>query len=1238
MSTARKKERSSDDSRISAELISAAFGAAKDGDLEEMRLLFSTSKMIQKDQIEKMINAKDKDGSSLLLGCIHGAAEGKNHLYNNTTRYYDCISFLMSLGMSADEKDNSGRSALHWCVLYGRLDFLDFLIRSGANLLVFDSSGLTCLHLAIGIRSERLRSKFVEYLCKVSPRELLEVQDGQKRSALFLAFSIKAVQIFEYLLASSADPNQFGPDGRQIIIHAIEKGQGKFTQILLKYGASLSTYDPDGFTAIHLAACQENPENILVLTDCVNKTLLNVKDRLGRTPLMYACLMGFDKNVQILLHQKIWILDKDNEGKTALHHTVNNTHCGCADLLCKDNKKIINMADNYGRTAGHDAVIVGNNIILKALLSNKCHPNAKDNKGHSMAHWLAAYGVLNCIECLLEYESLLDEEDNHGATPLHYACQKDDKNELTNARLQIIQVLLDNNARIATADKEGRKPIHWASSSGNVSAVELLLKYHVDINSITLQEKMSPLHLASYQGMLNMVSFLVNQKDILINLRDHAECTPLFYACTSGHVSVAEILLKVGADANLTDNNGESPCHNAATIGSIKCLELLLSANADLSCKNNNKDTPMHEAASAGQVDAILFLLNNGCQATVYNRTGATPLHYSVAEGKFDATKTLLEHEARVNELVVTNKNEYVTPLDIALANNDLNSIQLLQQYGARTGHSIADNASLIIQDGWKMYRRRVSGLESSMKSFISESVSTIARVINHDGVGCYGNTNDQHDGSKMDSIQRNSITPLEVVSKNDEIETFEQPDLKTTGAVCCQNNIMGKKTSSYQCEGDVESMPYNISNELSLSNAECERTNKLMDRISKLTKKIDIVVKDTEEISLSKEFDLINQLSERLKQRKENLKPLTTLPQLSASERPDQARKVKSVSKKRFVSEEKGVEGFILPKSLQTMNVEETLGRISKQNGVKKVIVLNENDLPIRSNTDNSSTMTYAKSCRPLETLARHAVRDLDPDNDLILGLQLLQQITYKLKIKQLLGEEENLIRYLVSKIISAESSFTLPCLGSLANICRSNANLQDYIKAMGNVIGFFRRLTEFLCHKDSMKIVYSLSILIIFVNEPIGEKVFNKRNMNQMFHMVFSFILKGNSEQEKKHSCNLLIDFIKCHQLQEYLAGYNDLHCYLKKVISILNTSDRESTEKILELFIKLSEVECLKHVAMKAIFSNDTTSANEKNFINSSTLSTIMNILEHKEENYHSKSIPLSLKLIRNLYEVI
>ena len=77
---------------------------------------------------------------------------------------------------------------------------------------------------------------------------------------------------------------------------------------LFKYGASLTTSDPEGFSVVHLAACQENPDSIFVFTEMLNKTLLNVKDHLGRTPLMYACLMGFDKNVELLLSQKVSII------------------------------------------------------------------------------------------------------------------------------------------------------------------------------------------------------------------------------------------------------------------------------------------------------------------------------------------------------------------------------------------------------------------------------------------------------------------------------------------------------------------------------------------------------------------------------------------------------------------------------------------------------------------------------------------------------------------------------------------------------------------------------------------------------------------------------------------------------------------------------------------------------------------------------------------------------------------
>ncbi len=79
-------------------------------------------------------------------------------------------------------------------------------------------------------------------------------------------------------------------------------------------------------------------------------------------------------------------------------------------------------------------------------------------------------------------------------------------------------------------------------------------------------------------------------------------------------------------------------------------------------------------------------------------------------------------------------------------------------------------------------------------------------------------------------------------------------------------------------------------------------------------------------------------------------------------------------------------MEDFIRPKTPDSVVVSKTLDRIGKQNGVKTVIVLNEDDLPIRTNVGSTATMAYANSCRPIEILARHTVRDLDPDNELVL------------------------------------------------------------------------------------------------------------------------------------------------------------------------------------------------------------------------------------------------------------
>ena len=58
--------------------------------------------------------------------------------------------------------------------------------------------------------------------------------DRHGRNPLFLALTVFALKTFEKLLIAKVNPDSPGPDGRKIIIHAIEKGQGKFIELLLR--------------------------------------------------------------------------------------------------------------------------------------------------------------------------------------------------------------------------------------------------------------------------------------------------------------------------------------------------------------------------------------------------------------------------------------------------------------------------------------------------------------------------------------------------------------------------------------------------------------------------------------------------------------------------------------------------------------------------------------------------------------------------------------------------------------------------------------------------------------------------------------------------------------------------------------------------------------------------------------------------------------------------------------------
>ncbi len=75
-------------------------------------------------------------------------------------------------------------------------------------------------------------------------------------------------------------------------------------------------------------------------------------------------------------------------------------------------------------------------------------------------------------------------------------------------------------------------------------------------------------------------------------LSDDTHLSPLTWATMMGHTEAAELLIKLGADVNVRQEDGGTPLHVAVTLGRVELTELLLDNGADVNAKNHGGATP----------------------------------------------------------------------------------------------------------------------------------------------------------------------------------------------------------------------------------------------------------------------------------------------------------------------------------------------------------------------------------------------------------------------------------------------------------------------------------------------------------------------------------------------------------------------------------------------------------------------------------------------------------------------
>jgi ankyrin repeat protein len=204
-----------------------------------------------------------------------------------------------------------------------------------------------------------------------------------------------------------------------------------------------------------------------------------------------------------------------------------------------------------------------------------------------------------------------------------------------------------------------------ASAIGHAMIVKYLLESGCHM-SITNQDLLTPLHLASHIRHLSLVIRLLEQGANLHTV-DKWKDTPLHFAAECGPTEVARLLLDSGANSSLANDVMSTPLHCAARLGYLNLVKLLLEKNVDPIALEKWKTAPLHFAASREHTEAAR--VDSDAEATLATDYMDISFRRGAELGNLDLVKQLLDGGADPNSVMLA---KGITPHSIVLLVEDI--------------------------------------------------------------------------------------------------------------------------------------------------------------------------------------------------------------------------------------------------------------------------------------------------------------------------------------------------------------------------------------------------------------------------------------------------------------------------------------------------------------------------------------------------------------------------------------
>ena len=258
---------------------------------------------------------------------------------------------------------------------------------------------------------------------------------------------------------------------------------------------------------------------------------------------------------------------------------------------------------------------------LRRLTEGRSSPRFPYTEGITLMHVSAVSNLQSTMQLLLKNGAQVNETDENGNSPLHYAAQ--------GGHDHLATMLLDSNVNVEAKNKSQISALEQAAAKGHENFVRLLLDRGAEVSSKP-GFRDNALYGASLNGSTTLVGLLLNA-GADVHTQGGKYGNALQAASYNGKEAVVRLLLAAGANVNAQGGEYGNALQAASWIGSEEAVRLLLERGANVNAQGGEYGNALQAASYGGHEAVVRLLLEEGANVNARGGTHDTALQAMVA-------------------------------------------------------------------------------------------------------------------------------------------------------------------------------------------------------------------------------------------------------------------------------------------------------------------------------------------------------------------------------------------------------------------------------------------------------------------------------------------------------------------------------------------------------------------------------------------------------------------------------